>query len=106
MSKNFTLADMDGRSPRDNRVCKSCSSKLSVHELSQINWTTGSDDPCMLCRISEIKPEAYTKPFTDFLQENPTVFHTVDYFQKKLTKLGYKKVCRTPHPASFELGVP
>lgn len=37
-------------------------------------------------------PEAYTKPFCDFLTENPTVFHAVDYFEKKLEKAGYKKV--------------
>lgn len=96
MIKNFVLADMDGRHPRENRVCKSCSLKLSVDQIHQIVWTMGKDDPCMLCQMAEIKPEAYTKPFTDFLQENPTVFHTVDYFEKKLGKLGFKKVCRTP----------
>jgi hypothetical protein len=39
-------------------------------------------------------PEAYTKPFCDFLTENPTVFHAVDYFEKKLEKAGFKKVCQ------------
>lgn len=38
-------------------------------------------------------PEAYTQPFCDFLTENPTVWHAVDYFQKKLEKAGFKKVC-------------
>jgi hypothetical protein len=99
MSKQFILADMDGRAPKDNRICRSCCTKLS---FSEVNWTYSKDDPCMLCQISEIKPEAYTKPFTDFLQENPTVFHTVDYFEKKLGKLGYKKVSRHRAPATRE----
>ena len=38
-------------------------------------------------------PEAYTKPFCDFLTENPTVWHAVQYFEKKLGAAGFKKVC-------------
>ncbi|KAF2462731.1 uncharacterized protein BDR25DRAFT_274046 [Lindgomyces ingoldianus] len=37
-------------------------------------------------------PEKYTKPFCDFLTENPTVFHTVDAVGKDLEKNGYKKL--------------
>lgn len=37
-------------------------------------------------------PESYAEPFTTFLTENPTIFHTVDYFTKKLTDAGYSKV--------------
>ena len=37
-------------------------------------------------------PEAYTQPFCDFITENPTVFHAVGYFEKKLEKAGFKKV--------------
>jgi hypothetical protein len=36
-------------------------------------------------------PEAYTQPFCEFLTENPTVFHTVDHFEKKLSKAGFIK---------------
>lgn len=103
LSKQFILADMEGRLPKDNRICRGCSANLSARELNQISWTfNNKDDPCILCQISEIKPEAYTKPFTDFLQENPTVFHTVDYFERKLGKLGYKKVSRHHAPARCE----
>lgn len=42
------------------------------------------------------KPEDYTKPFCDFLTENPTVFHAVDYFSKKLTDRGFEKVVNQP----------
>lgn len=101
MSKQFILADMENRDPKDNRICRSCCTKLSFNDVTQVNWTYSKDDPCMLCQISEIKPEAYTKPFTDFLQENPTVFHTVDYFERKLGKLGYKKVSRHRAPARY-----
>ena len=37
-------------------------------------------------------PEAYTRPFCDFLTENPTVWHAVQYFEKKLDAAGFKKV--------------
>ncbi len=38
-------------------------------------------------------PEEYTEPFCEFLTENPTVFHAVDYFKKKLEGKGFEKVC-------------
>ncbi|KAL2067602.1 hypothetical protein VTL71DRAFT_2027 [Oculimacula yallundae] len=37
-------------------------------------------------------PEAYCQPFCDFLTENPTVFHAVDYFGTKLERAGFKKL--------------
>lgn len=37
-------------------------------------------------------PEIYTKPFTDFMTDNPTVFHAVDAVAKDLEKDGYKKL--------------
>lgn len=37
-------------------------------------------------------PEKYTKPFTDFMTANPTVFHAVDAVAKDLEKSGYKKL--------------
>ncbi|KUJ17828.1 putative vacuolar aspartyl aminopeptidase Lap4 [Mollisia scopiformis] len=37
-------------------------------------------------------PEAYAQPFCSFLTENPTVFHAVDYFEKKLDSAGFKKL--------------
>ncbi|KAF2841528.1 hypothetical protein M501DRAFT_1000776 [Patellaria atrata CBS 101060] len=38
---------------------------------------------------------AYTKPFCDFLTENPTVFHAVDAVGKDLKKHGFKKLAET-----------
>lgn len=40
----------------------------------------------------DLKPEAFTKPYVEFMTENPTVFHAVDYFKEKLCKSGYKEV--------------
>ncbi|KAK5993599.1 Vacuolar aminopeptidase 1 [Cladobotryum mycophilum] len=88
-SKLFVLADMEGRSPRDNRACPSCITKLSPAEIGQVNWHLDEDHVCKLCQVAAVKPEAFTKPFCDFLQENPTVFHTVDYFKTKLGQSGY-----------------
>lgn len=38
-------------------------------------------------------PEAYTRPFCEFLTENPTVFHVVQYFESRLEKAGFEKAC-------------
>lgn len=46
-----------------------------------------------LSEARELKPEDFTKPFTDFLTENPTIFHAVDYFKRKLNDAGFEEVC-------------
>lgn len=91
-SQNFVLADMDGRAAADNRACGSCISNLSPTEVGQVNWHLTEDQQCRLCDVAAGKPEAFTKPFCDFLQENPTVFHTVDYFKRKLNHSGFTQV--------------
>ncbi|CAG8972776.1 hypothetical protein HYALB_00006868 [Hymenoscyphus albidus] len=49
--------------------------------------------PPHLAHKSPLKsPEEYTQPFCDFLTENPTVWHAVDYFEKKLTVAGFEKL--------------
>ncbi|KAH8805792.1 putative vacuolar aminopeptidase 1 [Xylogone sp. PMI_703] len=37
-------------------------------------------------------PKDSTKPFCDFLTENPSIWHAVDYFEQKLNKAGYQKL--------------
>lgn len=83
---------MDGRDTRDNRACASCIAKLAPGEVGQVNWHLAEDQACRLCQVADIEPAAFTKPFCDFLQENPTIFHTVEYFTKKLNQLGFKEV--------------
>lgn len=40
----------------------------------------------------DIRPEDYTQSFLDFINENPTVFHAVEYFSKRLDKEGFTKL--------------
>jgi len=42
----------------------------------------------------DIDPAAFTKPYVNFMTENPTIFHAVDYFKGQLAKAGYKEVRR------------
>jgi aminopeptidase I len=37
-------------------------------------------------------PEQYTKPFTDYMTANPTIFHAVDAVAKDLEENGYEKL--------------
>ncbi|GKT41163.1 vacuolar ATPase assembly integral membrane protein vma-21 [Colletotrichum spaethianum] len=90
-SKPFLLADMNGRSPAENPVCDSCWNALRYSEVRQ---TTRAAHPsaCKLCAVAAGKPEAYTKPFVDFLSENPTIFHAVSYFKDKLAAAGFTEL--------------
>jgi aminopeptidase I len=87
---------MNGRPSLDNRACVNCISKLSPSEVRQVNWHVDEENKCRLCGVRDLKPEAFTKPFLDFLRENPTVFHTVDYFKTKLNASGYVEVFCAP----------
>jgi aminopeptidase I len=91
-TKNFVLADMESRGSRDNRACASCIRKLAPREIGQVNWHLSEDQACRLCQIAQDKPEAFTEPFCNFLRENPTIFHAVDYFKTKLGHLGFEEV--------------
>ncbi|MCJ1287611.1 hypothetical protein MMC26_006963 [Xylographa opegraphella] len=51
-----------------------------------------SHDISSATAATSIKPEAYTQPFLSFISENPTVFHTVDYFSKQLSSHGFTKL--------------
>ncbi|KAF2272658.1 uncharacterized protein EI97DRAFT_405820 [Westerdykella ornata] len=48
--------------------------------------------PAVSTSTKEHRPEHYTKPFTDFMTANPTIFHAVDTMAKDLEKNGYKKL--------------
>lgn len=79
------------------RESKSMGTATHGREMIQRSETRGE-------RAKVLAPEEYTKPFTDFLTQNPTVFHAVDYFGKKLTDAGFQKVrlewCCVPSPVS------
>lgn len=40
----------------------------------------------------EYTPEQFTQPFCDFMTENPTPFHVVDYCKTKLQNAGFHEV--------------
>lgn len=40
----------------------------------------------------DIKPEEYSQPFLDFINNNPTVFHTVKYFSERLEEEGFERL--------------
>ncbi|CAI6096396.1 unnamed protein product [Clonostachys chloroleuca] len=90
--RDFTIAGMDERHLSDNYACAKCISQLPREKQLEIHPGLPIDEPCQLCQIAIEDPAAYTKPFTDFLRENPTVFHTVDYFKNKLGHLGFTEL--------------
>lgn len=96
-TKDFILADLDGRNPWRNRACAACIARLAPAEADQVHW----HPTCRLCDVAACKPEAFTEPFCDFLHENPTVFHAVDYFTRKLTQAGFEEVCVCALPQRF-----
>lgn len=40
-------------------------------------------------------PEAYAEPFINFMTENPTVWHAIQYWENKLEDAGFSKVSAT-----------
>ncbi|KAF2090724.1 peptidase M18 aminopeptidase I [Saccharata proteae CBS 121410] len=54
--------------------------------------STSSRSTAPASEAPELKPEDYTKPFCDFLTENPTVFHAVEATAKQLESVGYSKL--------------
>ncbi|CAM1508153.1 Fc.00g050010.m01.CDS01 [Cosmosporella sp. VM-42] len=91
-SQSFESSDIEGQTSRHNPICESCVAKHFINADGN-GWHPAEGlEVCALCRGTETKPEAFTKPFCDFLQENPTIFHTVDYFKTKLNKQGFEEL--------------
>ncbi|KAK5662973.1 hypothetical protein OQA88_6385 [Cercophora sp. LCS_1] len=51
-----------------------------------------TDAPETKIDAKDLRPEDFTKPYCDFMTENPTVFHAVGYFKEKLVKAGYQEL--------------
>ncbi len=103
-SKCFQLAGMEGRAPAQNRVCYQCEHRLHWAERLQVSTLSENPEKCVLCALKSVRAEAFTQPFLQFLTENPTIFHTVEYFEEKLEAAGFKAVCGgTPLPLLQEL---
>jgi aminopeptidase I len=65
--------------------------KVASKEASSHPWMPSQLPPAPATREKE-GPEKYTKPFTDFMTANPTIFHAVDTVAKDLEKAGYRKL--------------
>lgn len=90
-SKCFILADMDKAARPDNEVCVDCAARLGPEQRrNTIGLSSGSG--CKICDLKVSSPERFTKPFCDFLAENPTIFHTVEHFKAKMNAVGFTEV--------------
>jgi aminopeptidase I len=52
----------------------------------------------------DVVPGEYAQPFMDFISENPTVFHAVDYFCERLTRAGFTRLCERDAWMDLESG--
>lgn len=94
-SKCFTLADKvigDGMSG----ICAICESRLAPHQrlaaMSKRAHFGVSSADCCICQMKTLTPESFTKPFCQFLTDNPTIFHAVAYFKEKMNAVGFTEV--------------
>jgi aminopeptidase I len=72
-------------------ICRVCGERLPDGKILRVSRYEDSKE-CRMCKLRAAKPEAFTQPFCDFLTENPTVFHAVDYFKRAAFATGYKEV--------------
>lgn len=91
-SRCFILADMDRAARSDNKVCVSCAVRLSSEQRRHTVELSSGRRGCTICDLKASKPESFTKPFCQFLTENPTIFHAVVYFKEKLNAVGFTEV--------------
>ena len=59
------------------------------HTAYPLESPSPSPSPPAVTKAS-FSPEKYTKPYLDFMTNNPTVFHAVDAFTSKLAAAGYE----------------
>ncbi|KAI8964911.1 aminopeptidase I zinc metalloprotease-domain-containing protein [Daldinia sp. FL1419] len=89
-AKAFVVGDLARSGPVS--LCNSCLRGISKDRRAGAIIVESDAQECATCKILASKPEAFTEPFCKFLQENPTVFHSVGYFKQKLNALGYKEL--------------
>ena len=89
--KAYIVSDIEARPLAQRKVCPACTYALRGPQRQQVLSVAAADE-CVLCAVAAGKPEAFTQPFCDFLTQNPTVFHAVEYFQKKLEDAGFTEV--------------
>lgn len=66
--------------------------KVASKPVPSHPWLPSRLPPVPVRERSKEDPGRYTKPFTDFMTANPTIFHAVDAVAKDLERDGYKKL--------------
>ncbi|SPO06843.1 related to aminopeptidase yscI precursor, vacuolar [Cephalotrichum gorgonifer] len=89
--KAYIVSDFESRPEPQRKSCRSCINSLAAPQRRSVALAADSDE-CLLCAAAKGKPEAFTQPFCDFLTNNPTVFHAVGYFEKKLRDAGFTEL--------------
>lgn len=92
--KAMIIGDMNP--PLYQQLCANCVDKLPAGDAIKTYHVRVASEECVACGILGLKPEAFTKPFCKFMEQNPTIFHAVDYFKSKSSDLGYKEVRQPP----------
>lgn len=97
--KAWVLLGLDSQS-EPPALCNRCAREIVsqgsvfIREIRPAAESSGSNLPaCQACALSNPSPETFTEPFCNFLRDNPTIFHSVEYFKKKAAAIGYKEVC-------------
>ena len=72
--------------------------------LDTLRVNTPADDKATIPHSTPYNhASSYTQPFLDFINENPTVFHTVAYFESKLHTEGFIRLSEREDWTSGEL---
>ncbi len=71
-------------------VCGRCGPNSLREDVAIEVQTSEGREPCVDSGPKDIQPEAFAAPFCDFLTHNPTVFHTVRYFEERLDAAGFE----------------
>lgn len=66
-------------------------SRPSVQTQQSLFSTAAQSSPTAKT-ATDIRPEDYTEPFLSFINDNPTVFHAVNFFSLRLESEGFKKL--------------
>ena len=93
--KAYIVSGIESRPYPQRKVCPACAAALGDQQRQQVFGVAGAAE-CLLCAVDRDDPKAFTQAFCDFLTENPTVFHAVEYSKEKLGQAGFTEVCACP----------
>ncbi|EFX00447.1 aspartyl aminopeptidase [Grosmannia clavigera kw1407] len=97
-SQCFAITDMSQRPAAKNTICADCAYRMSLDEVKQCRVFFGGEkavmdsQECVICSWKTGNPAAFTWPYLNFMTENPTIFHAVDYFKQILRVAGFEEL--------------